>query len=99
LKQLITRPNNYHDPNLESAITHLRTAIDCRLVSIESSLEASVTAAAKQTAALVEEMHRVGKTDAAVLDQLRQDSLLRSEHERVVRRMLDNIQRRRKPSI
>jgi hypothetical protein len=31
------------------AITHLRTAIDCRLVSIESSLEASISAAAKQT--------------------------------------------------
>lgn len=85
--------------NTIAAITHLRTAVDCRLVSIESSLEASVSAAAKQTAALAEEMHRVGKTDAAVLDQLRQDSLLRSEHERVARRMLDNIQRRRKPSI
>ena len=81
------------------AITHLRTAVDCRLVSIESSLEASATAAAKQDAALVEEMHCVAKTDADVLGQLRQDSLLRSEHERVARRMLDNIQRRRKPPI
>jgi hypothetical protein len=80
-------------------ISSLAASLDCRLVNLESSLESSVTAAAEQSAALRAELQRSHGVNDAILGQLRQDAEASSESERLALRMLDNIQRRRKPSI
>lgn len=80
-------------------ISSLASSLDCRLVNLESSLESSATAAAEQGAALRAELQQSHGVNDAILGQLRQDAEASSESERLALRMLDNIQRRRKPTI
>jgi len=80
-------------------ISSLAASLDCRLVNLESSLESSATAAAEQGAALRAELQRSHGVNDAILGQLRQNAEASSESERLALRMLDNIQRRRKPTI
>ncbi|MGC9970224.1 MAG: hypothetical protein ABSE56_06515 [Bryobacteraceae bacterium] len=81
------------------AISSLAASSDCRLASLESSLESAANAAAEQSAALRAELQRSSAVDNAVLDQLRQDAEVHSERGRLALRMLDNIQRRRRPTV
>jgi hypothetical protein len=83
----------------EDAIRDLGAKLDCRLGSIQSSLESAAAAAAEQREALATELRRCGDRTDAVTEQLRQDVANRTEHERVSRRMLDNIQHRRTPKF
>lgn len=80
-------------------IGRLAASLDCRLASLESSLESSAAAAAEQSAALRAELQRAHGSSDAMRGQLRQDAEARAEHERLALRMLDNIQHRRKPTI
>jgi DNA anti-recombination protein RmuC len=82
-----------------TAISGLAVSLDCRLASLESSLESTANAAAEQSAALRAELQRSTGVNEAVLGQLRQDAEARTESERLALRMLDNIQRRRKPTM
>jgi hypothetical protein len=81
------------------AISGLAASLNYRLVSLESSLESAATAAAEQSAALRAELQRSNEAEEAVLATLRQDAEARSESERLALRMLDNIQRRREPTM
>ena len=82
-----------------TAISGLAVSLDCRLASLESSLESTANAAAEQSADLRAELQRSAGVNEAVLGQLRQDAEARTESERLALRMLDNIQRRRKPTM
>lgn len=81
-----------------TAITGLAASVNCRLASLESSLESAANAAAEQSAALRAGLQRSTDISDAVLGQLRQDADGRAESERMALRMLDNIQRQRKPT-
>jgi hypothetical protein len=80
-------------------IGSLATSLDCRLDSLESSLESSAAAAAAQSAALRAQLQSAVGINDALRGQLRQEAEARSDTERLALRMLDNIQRRRKPTI
>lgn len=80
-------------------IADLQASVDFRLGSIQSSLESAAAVAAEQRSAVLAEIRQSGDTEARLLQQLRQDAENRSEHERAARRMLDNIQRKRRPTI
>ena len=82
-----------------TAISGLAVSLDCRLASLEASLESTANAAAKQSATLRAELQRSTGVNDAVLGQLRQDAEARTESERLALRMLDNIQHRRKPTM
>gem|GEM_PF-3008314 len=82
-----------------TAISDLAVSLDCRLASLGSSLESTAKAAAEQSAALRAELQRSTGVNDAVLGQLRQDAEARTESQRLALRMLDNIQRRRKPTM
>jgi hypothetical protein len=84
---------------VEDSLHQLRVALECRLGDIHSSLEASATAAAAQHRAMVSELSRSRELGSDVVIQMRRDAESRSEHEQRTRRMLDNIQRRRRPAI
>jgi hypothetical protein len=95
LGQAIERLGN----RIVDEVSSLATSMDCRLASLELSLESAAAAAAEQGAALRAELQRPRGADEAVLGQLRQDAEARSENERLALRMLDNIQRRKEPAI
>lgn len=80
-------------------VSRLAVSMDCRLASLESSLESAAAAAAEQGSALRAELQRSHGADDALLGQLRHDAEASSESERLALRMLDNIQHRRKPTI
>ncbi len=81
------------------AIRELSVSLDCRLVSLESSLESTAAVAQNHNEALLTELkHAHRSTSDAVIRQLRDDADARSEDRRVALRMLDNIQRHRKPT-
>lgn len=82
-----------------SEIGSLAASVDCRLASLESSLESSAAAAAEQSAALRAQVQNAAGANDALRGQLRQDAEARSETEHLALRMLDNIQRKRKPTI
>lgn len=84
---------------ISDEISSLANSLDCRLGNLESSLESSAAAAAEQSAALRAQLESAVGVNEAVRGQLRQDAEARSETERLALRMLDNIQRRRKPTI
>lgn len=84
---------------ITDAIGRLGASLDCRLASLESSLESAAAAAAVQSAALREELQRSTAVNETVVGQLRHDAAARSESEHMALRMLDNIQRRRRPSL
>jgi DNA anti-recombination protein RmuC len=78
-------------------IGSLAQSLDCRLDSLESSLRSSAAAAADQSEALHEQLKRAAGSNEALRRELREGADARSEAERQALRMLDNIQRRRKP--
>ncbi len=80
-------------------IGSLAASLDCRLANLESSLESSAAAAAEQSAALRAQLQRADDVSDAFRVQVRQDAAARSETQRLALRMLDNIQRRRKPTM
>lgn len=84
---------------IEGAISDLGQTLDYRLGSIEESLESAAENAAEQRAAIQVQLKRVGDSSAETLQQLRTSSEQRAEYERSARRMLDNIQRKRKPRL
>lgn len=77
----------------------LAAALGAHLDSLEKSLESSAAAAAEQNAALRRELRRAADKDEGIVHQLREDAETRAESERLALRMLDNIQRRRKPTL
>jgi hypothetical protein len=77
----------------------LANSLDCGLANLESSLESSAAASAVQSAVLRAELQTAVGVNDAIRGQLREDAEARSETERLALRMLDNIQRRRKPTI
>lgn len=82
-----------------AAVEKLGDSVDVRLGDIQSALESAATAAAEQRSQLQAELTRSSEAEATVVGQLRRDAEKRSEHEHATRRMLDNIQRRRRPGI
>jgi hypothetical protein len=84
---------------IEGAVADLGASLDYRLGSIEESLEAAAETAAEQRVAILAQVQRVGDSNAETQRQLQIDSERRTEHERSARRMLDNIQRKRKPGM
>jgi hypothetical protein len=84
---------------ITDAIDRLSDSLDCRLVSLESSLESVAAVAREQSAALRTELQQSHDANEAVIHQLRQDAEARSEDGRLALRMLDNIQRGRKPTM
>jgi hypothetical protein len=80
-------------------IGSLACSLDCSLANLESSLECSAAAAAEQRAALHKELQCAADSNEALRRELREGAEARSETERLALRMLDNIQRRRKPGI
>lgn len=73
-------------------------SLECGLGSLESALRSSADAAADQGAALHAELRKTVDGSDALRLQLREDSERRSKAEGAALRMLDNIQRRRKPA-
>jgi hypothetical protein len=77
----------------------LAASLDCRLASLELSLEASAAAAAEQAVALRGQLQNAQSVQGGLLGQLHQEADERSDRERLALRMLDNIQRQRKPTL
>ncbi len=81
------------------SISQLQESIEFHLESIQASLESAAAATAEQRNSLFAEIARSGDESASILEQMGQDADRRSEHEHAARRMLDNIQRKRQPTI
>ncbi len=82
-----------------SAVEELSRQNQTALGSIEDAVRGSASAAAEQRTALLAELERSNEMSESVRSQLREDATKRAEHERAARRMLDNIQHRRRPTI
>lgn len=82
---------------VSDSIRDLQATVEIGLGSLQSSLENAAEAAVEQREAMLTELRSSRGAEESVLHQLRQDADRRSVHEREARKMLDNIQRRRKP--
>jgi hypothetical protein len=80
-----------------SSMNDLGAEITSAIGSLESALEAAADSAARQRDSILNELQHSTAIEDNVRHQLRRDAERRSEHEREVRIMLDNIQRRRHP--
>lgn len=84
---------------LEDAVQGLRSSVDTGFGDLRASLESAAETASVQREALLTELRRSGETSAAIIEQVHKDAARRAEYERSARGMLNNIQRRRKPSV
>ena len=84
-------------------IGEFSNSLDCRLESLESSLQSSAVMWARQTEVLRAELQNTRQSardgNEALLNQLSHDANASAERERLPLRMLDNLQRHRPPTI
>lgn len=81
------------------SIGRLSASFDCRLADLEASLKSAATSAAEQSAALRTELQRSHDANEAFVGKLHKEAESRTARERSALRMLDNIQRRAKPTL
>lgn len=85
------------------SINEFSESVDCRLEGLESSIQSSASMWARQTEMLRSELQSTRQSandsNAALLDQLRHDADASAEREQLSLKMLDNLQRRRKPTF
>jgi hypothetical protein len=81
------------------ALERLRATVSIEVGNLHTSLESTAAIAAEQRRMFLAEIEQVEYAGENIVRQIREQIDNRLAHERVARRMLDNIQRGRKPGV